>query len=174
MWFAGIDGVMGPTSITMSRCWMAMATKSQVATARVAHTVAGLAQLSALLRGLVAPDGQFEDVVCLVETTQGLLITALLEAGLSVYPVNPKRVDGVRPPLRPQGVKTDAFDALLLAHKGRELLAEPADAASRYAIAAGAQGPPPRPDEPACRANAAGEPTDGLPHGVLPRRVDVF
>src|SRR5260370_27551214 len=138
MWFAGIDGVMGPTSITMSRCWMAMATKSQVATARVAHTVAGLAQLSALLRGLVAPDGQFEDVVCLVETTQGLLITALLEAGLSVYPVypvNPKRVDGVPPPLRPQGVTTDAFAALLFAHKGRKLPAEPADAASRYALA---------------------------------------
>jgi transposase len=78
--------------------------------------VEGLAQLSALVRGLVTPGGQLEDVVCLVETTQGLLLTALLEAGLRVYPVNPRSVDGLRPP---SGVKTDALDALLLARKGR-------------------------------------------------------
>jgi transposase len=111
MWFAGIDWADQHHDVVVLD-----GGGRQVASARVAHNVEGLAQLSALLQGLVAPDGQLEHVVCLVETTQGLLITALLEAGLRVYPVNPKSVDGLRPP---SGAKTDALDALLLARKGR-------------------------------------------------------
>src|SRR5262249_52074918 len=55
-------------------------------------------------------------VACVVETNHGLLIAALLEAGLAVYPVHPIAVGHLRPP---SGVKTDALDAFLLARKGR-------------------------------------------------------
>ncbi len=57
-----------------------------------------------------------EQLVCVVETPHGLLITALLEAGLVVCPVNPATLTRWRPP---SGVKTDALDALLLARVGR-------------------------------------------------------
>jgi len=56
-----------------------------------------------------------------VETSQGLLIAALLEAGFTVYPVNPKTVDRRR---NAAGVKTDAVDAYLLAKTGRSDLAD--------------------------------------------------
>jgi transposase len=60
-------------------------------------------------------------LACLLETTQGVLITALLEHGLPVYPVNPKLVDHSR---KPSGAKTDAIDAGILARIGRSALAE--------------------------------------------------
>jgi transposase len=62
-----------------------------------------------------------DHLACLVETSHGLLISALLEAGLPVYPVNPKTVDRHR---RPSGAKTDAIDAYLLARTGRSDLAD--------------------------------------------------
>ena len=55
-------------------------------------------------------------MACIIETNKGLLITALLEAGLPVYPVNPKTLEKWR---KPSGAKTDAIDAFLLARKGR-------------------------------------------------------
>ena len=57
-----------------------------------------------------------DHVACIIETNKGLLITALLEAGLPVYPVNPKTLEKWR---KPSGAKTDAIDAYLLARKGR-------------------------------------------------------
>jgi transposase len=56
-----------------------------------------------------------------VETNHGLLISALLEAGFPVYPLNPKTVDRRR---KPSGAKTDAIDAYLLARTGRSDLAD--------------------------------------------------
>jgi transposase len=55
-------------------------------------------------------------MACVVETNQGLLIAALLEAGFPVYPVNPKTVDRRR---NAAGAKTDQIDAYLLAKTGR-------------------------------------------------------
>jgi transposase len=66
-----------------------------------------------------APDP--EQVACIIETTHGLLITALLEAGFPVYPVNPKTVDRHR---AAAGAKTDTIDAYLLAKFGRSELAD--------------------------------------------------
>lgn len=62
-----------------------------------------------------------DQLACIVETSQGLLIAALFEAGFTVYPVNPKTVDGRR---KAAGVKTDAIDAYLLAKTGRSDLAD--------------------------------------------------
>ncbi len=59
--------------------------------------------------------------IVIIETNRGLLITALLEASLPVYPVNPKTVDRRR---TPAGAKTDIIDAYLLARTGRSDLAD--------------------------------------------------
>jgi len=62
-----------------------------------------------------------QELACLLETPHGLLMTALVEAGLAVYPVNPKTVERRR---KPSGAKTDAIDAYLLAKTGRRDLPE--------------------------------------------------
>jgi hypothetical protein len=93
----------------------------QVATKQVDHTVEGLAQLTAFLLGIVGAPERQEELVCIIETSHGLLIAALLEAGFPVYPVNPKTVDRHR---KPAGAKTDAIDAYLLARTGRSDFAD--------------------------------------------------
>lgn len=80
---------------------------------RVAHSVSGLADLVAFLKGLCP---NITQLACIIETNRGLLIAALLDAGLTVYPVNPKTVDRKR---SAAGAKTDKIDAYLLAKTGR-------------------------------------------------------
>jgi len=87
----------------------------QLASLRVTHTREGLDQLTSFLQGITGPDAK-EQMACIIETTHGLLIAALLEAGFAVYPVNPRTVDRRR---KPAGAKTDAIDAYLLAKTGR-------------------------------------------------------
>jgi transposase len=82
---------------------------------RVAHTPEGLSQLNTFLQQITGPD-QKEQMACIVETTHGLLIAYLLEAGWPVYPVNPRTVDRRR---GASGAKTDAIDAYVLAKTGR-------------------------------------------------------
>jgi transposase len=116
MWYAGIDwaddhhdaAVIDEQGLRVASC-------------RVAHTPEGLAQLVNFLQGTVAAASTRQELACLIETTHGLLITALLDAGLAVYPVNPKTVDRRR---KPSGAKTDAIDAYLLAKTGRSDLAD--------------------------------------------------
>jgi transposase len=87
---------------------------------RVAHSPDGLNKLHAFLEGIAGPAGK-EDVACIVETSQGLLITFLLEQGWPVYPVHPTTVDRRR---AASGAKTDSIDAYLLAKTGRADFAE--------------------------------------------------
>jgi len=108
MWFAGIDWADKHHDVVVLDV-----AGQQVLSRRVAHSAEGLASLTAELRALApAP----EEVVCVVERAHGLLIAALLEAGLWVAPVNPKTVDRTRPA---SGAKSDQLDALLLARAGR-------------------------------------------------------
>src|SRR5512135_1000522 len=79
---------------------------------RVEHTPEGLKKLVSFLRE-IAP---LDQIACILETKHGLLITALLEAGLALYPVNPKTIDRTR---AASGAKTDLIDAFLLAKHGR-------------------------------------------------------
>jgi transposase len=116
MWYAGIDWADDHHDAVVIDEW-----GQRVASCRVAHTPAGLAQLVSFLQETVASAPTPQELACLIETTHGLLITALLDAGLAVYPVNPKTVDRRR---KPSGAKSDAIDAYLLAKTGRSDLAD--------------------------------------------------
>ena len=80
---------------------------------QVTHSKEGLEELKAFLLSMAQNP---EELVCVVETNHGLLITFLLEAGIPVYPVNPTTANKLR---KVSGAKTDAIDAYLLAKIGR-------------------------------------------------------
>ncbi|MGZ3629594.1 MAG: IS110 family RNA-guided transposase [Ktedonobacteraceae bacterium] len=92
----------------------------QIGSLRVAHTPEGLSQLDAFLEQVTGPERK-DQLACIIETTHGLLIAHLLEAGWPVYPVNPRTVDRKR---SASGAKTDRIDAYLLAKTGRADFAE--------------------------------------------------
>ncbi len=112
-WYAGIDWADQHHDAVVID-----AAGQQVGAVRIAHTKAGLSELTRFLVGICeAP----EQMACILETNQGLLIAALLEAGFPVYPVTPKTVDRRR---NAAGAKTDQIDAYLLAKTGRADLAD--------------------------------------------------
>jgi len=115
MWYAGLDWADDHHDVVVID-----EAARQVASKRVAHTKAGLEELTSLLKSIAGPSFQ-EQLACIVETNRGLLITALLEAGFTVYPVNPKAIDRRRVA---SGAKTDRIDAYLLAKLGRSELAD--------------------------------------------------
>jgi transposase len=79
-------------------------TGQQAGSLRVGHTKAGIEELKRFLLNIARTPDQ---LACIVETSQGLLIAALLEAGFTVYPVNPKTIDRRR---NAAGVKTGRSD----------------------------------------------------------------
>src|SRR6266700_7130904 len=107
MWYAGLDWADSHHDVVVIDDG-----GRQVASRRVAHSAQGLAELTAFLRQ-IAP---LDQIACIVETNQGLLISTLLEAGCTLYPVNPKTIDRRR---NASGAKTDLIDAYLLAKTGR-------------------------------------------------------
>ncbi|MCA1597859.1 MAG: IS110 family transposase [Chloroflexi bacterium] len=116
MWYAGIDWADQHHDAVVID-----AGGKRVATTRVAHSAEGLGTLVTFLKGIGDVTDHPDHLACIIETNRGLLITALLDAGLPVYPVNPKTVDRHR---TPAGAKTDAIDAYLLARTGRSDLAD--------------------------------------------------
>jgi transposase len=90
----------------------------RVGSRRFAHSDEGLNELKHFVLSIAASP---EHLACIVETNHGLLITFLLEAGIPVYPVNPKTANQLR---KSAGAKTDQIDAHLLAKIGRLDLAE--------------------------------------------------
>jgi transposase len=112
MWYAGIDWADTKHDVVVID-----EAGRKVASLRVEHTASGLNQLIRFLRDLAPLD----QIACIIETKHGLLITALLEAGIPIYPVNPKTVDRKRGASR---AKTDQIDAYLLAKHGRSELAD--------------------------------------------------
>jgi transposase len=73
----------------------------------------------------------FPALAVAVETSQGAVVERLLEAGLAIYPVNPKAASRYRDRKAPSGTKTDHLDAWSLAdalrvdgHHWRRLKAE--------------------------------------------------
>jgi transposase len=115
MWFAGVDW-----ADTHHDVLVIDDASRQVGSCRVTHSVEGLTQLQDFLLSITGAERK-EEMACIIETTHGLLIAALLEAGFLVYPVNPKTVDRRR---SASGAKTDKIDAYLLAKHGRAELAD--------------------------------------------------
>ena len=110
MWYAGIDWADQHHDIVV------LNEQAKIIKAiRVQHSVQGLEQLDAFLQQISGPANK-EQMACIIETNQGLLISMLLEKGWPVYPVNPRTVDRHR---SPSGAKTDHIDAYLLARTGR-------------------------------------------------------
>jgi transposase len=90
----------------------------RVGARRFAHSHEGLHELKQFVLSIAASP---EHLACSVETNHGLLITFLLEAGIPVYPVNPKTANQLR---KAAGAKTDQIDAHRLSKIGRLDLAE--------------------------------------------------
>ncbi|GHO76738.1 IS110 family transposase [Ktedonobacter sp. SOSP1-85] len=113
MWYVGLDW-----SDTHHDVVVLDEAGHRVGTQRFAHSHQGLHHLKDFLLGIASRP---EDLACIVETNHGLLITFLLEAGIPVYPVNPKTANTLR---KTAGAKTDRIDAYLLAKTGRFDLAD--------------------------------------------------
>ena len=110
MWYTGIDWAdEHHDALTIDE------KGHQVGSLRVDHTTQGLNKLNAFLEQILGTAPK-EQMACIIETTHGLLIAYLLDAGWFVYPVNPRTVDRRR---SASGAKTDLIDAYLLAKTGR-------------------------------------------------------
>jgi transposase len=110
MWYAGIDWANEHHDALVID-----EQGRQIGTLRVEHSPQGLSKLNAFLEQIIGSESK-EQLACIIETTHGLLIAHLLEAGWPVYPVNPRTVDRRR---AASGAKTDTIDAYLLAKTGR-------------------------------------------------------
>jgi hypothetical protein len=53
-----------------------------------------------------------------IETSQGVAVEQLLEAGMIVYPLNPKSAQAYRDRKAPSGLKDDRLDALQFCRRG--------------------------------------------------------
>jgi transposase len=115
MWYAGIDWA------TDHHDAVVIDEKGhQVGSLRIDHSPQGMSKLNTFLAQIIGSESK-EQMACILETTHGLLIAHLLEAGWPVYPVNPRTVDRRR---SASGAKTDTIDAYLLAKTGRADLAD--------------------------------------------------
>lgn len=79
---------------------------------RIGHDVAGRDRLLVAIGDLEPEPGR---VLVAIETAHGLLVSALLNAGYTVYAINPKSVERYRTRTRVSRAKTDPADAELLA-----------------------------------------------------------
>jgi len=113
MWYAGLDWADTHHDVEVMD-----ETGKRVDAQRFAHSHKGLNELKQFLLSIASSP---EHLACIVETNHGLLITFLLEAGIPVYPVNPKMANQLR---KTAGAKTDQIDAHLLAKMGRLDLTE--------------------------------------------------
>jgi len=115
MWYAGIDWATDhPDAVVIDE------KGHQVGSLRIDHSPQGMSRLHTVLEQIIGSQSK-EQMACIIETTHGLLIAHLLEAGWPVYPVNPRTVDRRR---SASGAKTDTTLAYLLAKTGRADLAD--------------------------------------------------
>jgi hypothetical protein len=90
-------------------------TGTVLARRRLPEGVAGMAQLHALVGGLLVEDADDGEVTVGIETDHGPWVMALLAAGYRVYPVNPQQSARFRGRHSMSGGKSDAGDAHVLA-----------------------------------------------------------
>jgi len=84
-----------------------------VASARIDSGAAGF---NAMLTLIAEHGGSAEDTPIAIETDKNLLVVAAAEAGFTVYPINPRAVARYRERYGQAGRKSDAGDAVVLAH----------------------------------------------------------
>jgi transposase len=82
---------------------------------RLPEGAAGMAQLHALVGGLLGEEADTSEVVIGIETDRGPWVTALTAAGYRVFPVNPLLASRYRERHGVSGAKSDAGDAHMLA-----------------------------------------------------------
>lgn len=99
-WFAGIAWADDHHDLVVIA-----ADGKPLGTRRVSHTPAGLSDLTNFLLSISAAERK-EEWACIIETTHGLLIAALLAVGSPVYPVTPKTVDRKRGPAAPKLIRS--------------------------------------------------------------------
>lgn len=109
MYFVGIDWTDEKHTIVI----LDEASK-HFASFEIPHSYDGIKEFIERVDELSTP---VDNAYCFIETSRGLLVSALLQYGFTVYPLNPKVVDRQR---RPSGAKTDLIDAKLLADIGRK------------------------------------------------------
>jgi len=80
---------------------------------RIAHSYEGMEKLRKQLGKL---SDKPDNILVAIESHHGLLIYALLEAGYTVYPINPKAMDRYRDRYRMSSSKSDPQDAMVLAN----------------------------------------------------------
>jgi hypothetical protein len=109
---------------------------------RLAEGVAGMAQLHALVGGLLGEDADDSEVRVGIETDHGPWVMALIAAGYRVYPVNPQQSARFRARYQVSGAKSDAGDAHVLAdmvrtdsHQLREAAGDSPEAAGIKVLA---------------------------------------
>jgi hypothetical protein len=86
---------------------------TKLARRRISDDAAGLGELVSLF---AAQGGGPGTVKIAIETERGLLVASLRAAGYEIYPVNPKSVDRYRDRHHLARGKSDAADAMVLAH----------------------------------------------------------
>ena len=79
----------------------------------IEHSHSGIEKLFERVRHLAKDQKQ---VLFALETSKGLLVSSILDAGYTVYAINPKSVDRYRDRYKVSGYKTDDFDAMVLAN----------------------------------------------------------
>src|ERR1700761_9005782 len=82
---------------------------------RLPEGMAGMAQLHALLGGLLGEDDDEAEILVGIETDHGPWVLALIAAGYRVFPVNPLQSARFRARHAVSGAKSDAGDAHVLA-----------------------------------------------------------
>jgi transposase len=107
MWYVGLDWADTHHDVAVLD-----ESGKPVGARRFSHSPRGLNDLKQFLWSFASHP---EELACIVETNHGLLIAFLLSAGIPVYPVNPKTINGLR---NVAGAKTDRIDAQLLAKAG--------------------------------------------------------
>ena len=113
MWYVGLDWADTHHDVAVLN-----EAGKQIGARRFSHSPEGLNDLKQFLWSFTSRP---EELACIIETDHGLLIAFLLSAGIPVYPVNSKTINGLR---KVAGAKTDRIDAHLLAKAGYFNLAE--------------------------------------------------
>jgi len=79
----------------------------------VEHTPEGIQTLFLKVKEIAKDPAE---VLFALETHRGLLASAIIDAGFTLYPINPKAVDRYRDRYKVSGKKDDYFDAMVLAN----------------------------------------------------------